>query len=63
MSPADVVSVLGDAPVLEAFQRMRDKGVGGLPVLDHEDGPIIGNVSARDVRFILTSPDFFARRQ
>jgi CBS domain-containing protein len=63
MSPADVVSVSGDSPVLEAFQRMKDKGVGGVPVLDQGTGPIIGNVSARDVRFLLTSSDYFAQRQ
>jgi CBS domain-containing protein len=63
MSPADVVSVLGDSPVLEAFQRMKDKGVGGVAVLDHGTGPIIGNVSARDVCFLLTSPEYFAQRQ
>ncbi|GAQ89663.1 hypothetical protein KFL_005480070 [Klebsormidium nitens] len=63
LSPAAVVSVSGDSPVLTAFQLMKERGVGGVPVLDGEGGPIIGNVSARDIRFLLTSPDYYAERE
>lgn len=63
LSPSAVVSVPGDRPVLAAFQLMKERGVGGVPVLDGEGGPIIGNVSARDIRFLLTSPDYYAERE
>lgn len=49
--------------VLEAFILMKDKGVGGLPVVEGPEKKLKGNISVRDARFLLLQPDLFARRQ
>lgn len=46
---------------MEAFKRMKENQIGGLPVV--EGGPkkkIIGNISIRDIRFLLLKPELFA---
>lgn len=49
--------------VLQAFRVMKEKGVGGLPVVEGPDRKLKGNISIRDVRFLLLQPDLFARRR
>jgi CBS domain-containing protein len=48
-----------DQPVLKAFQLMREKGVGGLPVMDTNGAKAIGNISIRDVQYLLTAPKIY----
>eukprot|EP00850_Spirogloea_muscicola_P008499 SM000045S16244 [mRNA] locus=s45:403433:406679:- [translate_table: standard] len=62
MAPAQVVAVEGDKLVLEAFILMREKEIGGIPVVDTHQ-KLIGNISTRDSRYLLLQPDLFARRK
>ena len=48
----------GDKPVLQAFNLMRQKGVGGVPIIER-DGKAVGNISIRDVQFLLTAPEIY----
>ncbi|ERN09962.1 hypothetical protein AMTR_s00013p00202390 [Amborella trichopoda] len=58
MKPNCIVKVREDEPVLQAFKLMRLKGVGGLPVVDGGKKPI-GNISIRDVQYLLTAPEIY----
>ena len=51
--------VYEDEPVLKAFQLMRKKGIGGLPVVDGSGNRAIGNISIRDVQYLLTAPEMY----
>lgn len=48
------MQVREDEPVLNAFQIMRNKGVGGLPVVDGSGRKAIGTISIRDIHYLLT---------
>ncbi|CAI9092707.1 OLC1v1028024C1 [Oldenlandia corymbosa var. corymbosa] len=60
MTPDEVVGVQGDELVLEAFKKMRDNQIGGLPVVEGLNRKITGNVSIRDIRFLLLKPELFS---
>jgi CBS domain-containing protein len=49
--------------VLEAFILMKEKGIGGLPVVEGPEKKLKGNISVRDVRYLLLQPDLFAHRR
>lgn len=55
-----VISVRNDELILEAFKKMRDNNIGGLPVVEGPKKKIVGNVSIRDVRFLLLRPELFS---
>lgn len=38
---------------------MRKKGIGGIPVVESGGRKAIGNISIRDVRFLLTTPEIY----
>jgi CBS domain-containing protein len=38
---------------------MREKGVGGLPVMDTSGTKAIGNISIRDVQYLLAAPKIY----
>ncbi|CAK9858916.1 unnamed protein product [Sphagnum jensenii] len=59
MQPEKVVKVDEDSPVIEAFQLMRDTGVGGVPVVANASMKLMGNISARDLQFLLSTPEIF----
>ncbi|XP_062225435.1 SNF1-related protein kinase regulatory subunit gamma-1-like isoform X1 [Phragmites australis] len=59
MKPYKLIKVNEDQPVLKAFQLMREKGVGGLPVMDTSGAKAIGNISIRDVQYLLTAPKIY----
>lgn len=46
--------------ILEAFKKMKDNQIGGLPVIEGATRRILGNVSIRDIRFLLLKPELFA---
>lgn len=48
-----------EEPVLNAFQLMRKKGIGGLPVVDGSGKKAVGNISIRDVQYLLNAPDIY----
>ncbi|XP_072962924.1 SNF1-related protein kinase regulatory subunit gamma-1 [Typha angustifolia] len=59
MKPYRLIKVNEDEPVLRAFQLMREKGIGGLPVVDGSGKKAIGNISIRDVQYLLTAPEIY----
>jgi CBS domain-containing protein len=58
-----MVSVDENQLVLEAFILMKEKGIGGLPVVEGPEKKLKGNISVRDVRYLLLQPDLFAHRR
>uniref|UniRef100_A0A0D6R3K9 CBS domain-containing protein n=1 Tax=Araucaria cunninghamii TaxID=56994 RepID=A0A0D6R3K9_ARACU len=56
-----VICIDGKEPVLEAFKRMNEKQIGGLPVVQGPTNKIIGNISMRDIRFLLLHQELFSR--
>ncbi|XP_075077912.1 SNF1-related protein kinase regulatory subunit gamma-1-like [Nicotiana tabacum] len=60
MSPDEVICVQNDELILEAFKKMRDNNIGGLPVVEGTKKKIVGNVSIRDIRFLLLKPELFS---
>ncbi|KAF6168403.1 hypothetical protein GIB67_004955 [Kingdonia uniflora] len=60
MSANEVISIKSDELILEAFKHMKDNKIGGLPVVEGPQGKIIGNVSIRDIRFLLLNPELFS---
>nr|XP_043606480.1 SNF1-related protein kinase regulatory subunit gamma-1-like [Erigeron canadensis] len=57
MNANKVIKVDEDEPVLQAFRLMREKGVGGLPVVS--DGKPVANISIRDIQFLLIAPEIY----
>ncbi|KAJ3675767.1 hypothetical protein LUZ60_004809 [Juncus effusus] len=57
--PESLMKVKEDEPVLKAFQLMREKGIGGLPVVDESGHKAVGNISIRDVQYLLTAPEIY----
>lgn len=55
-----VISIQSTELVLEAFKRMRDNEIGGLPVVEGPNNKIVGNISIRDIRHLLLNPDIFS---
>ncbi|PSS28714.1 SNF1-related protein kinase regulatory subunit gamma-1-like [Actinidia chinensis var. chinensis] len=60
MSSNEVVSIQSDELILEAFKRMKDNHIGGLPVVKGPKRKIVGNVSIRDIRYLLLQPKLFS---
>ncbi|KAK7389199.1 hypothetical protein VNO78_24034 [Psophocarpus tetragonolobus] len=54
-----IIKVYEDEPVLQAFKVMRKKRVGGVPVIEREGKKAVGNISLRDVQFLLTAPEIY----
>ncbi|POO00008.1 CBS domain containing protein [Trema orientale] len=55
-----VITIQRDELILEAFKRMRDNQIGGLPVVEGPRKKIVGNVSIRDIRYLLLKPELFS---
>jgi len=51
--------VYEDEPVLQAFKVMRKKRVGAVPVIERDSGKAVGNISLRDVQFLLNAPEIY----
>lgn len=60
MSPDEVICVQNDELILEAFKKMKENNIGGLPVVEGPKRKIVGNVSIRDIRFLLLKPELFS---
>ncbi|KAJ0248450.1 CBS domain-containing protein [Hirschfeldia incana] len=59
MSKDHIIKIYEDEPVLEAFKLMRRKRIGGIPVIERETEKPVGNISIRDVHFLLTAPEIY----
>ncbi|KAI5417022.1 SNF1- protein kinase regulatory subunit gamma-1-like [Lathyrus oleraceus] len=60
MSADKVISVQSNELILEAFKIMRDHQIGGLPVVEGPTKTIVGNLSIRDIRYLLLKPEIFS---
>ncbi|CAL5431060.1 unnamed protein product [Camellia sinensis] len=60
MSSDEVISIQSNELILEAFKRMKDNQIGGLPVVDGPNKKIVGNVSIRHIRYLLLKPELFS---
>ncbi|XP_004297330.1 PREDICTED: SNF1-related protein kinase regulatory subunit gamma-1-like isoform X2 [Fragaria vesca subsp. vesca] len=60
MSSDEVISVQSDDLILEAFKKMKDNQIGGLPVVQGTQKQIVGNVSITDIRHLLLKPELFS---
>lgn len=54
-----VIGTNVDDLVFEAFKKMRENQIGGLPVVQGPKKKIVGNVSISDIRFSLLKPELF----
>ncbi|KAK2355966.1 SNF1-related protein kinase regulatory subunit gamma-1 [Trifolium repens] len=59
VTPQQIIKVYEDEPVLQAFKEMRRKRVGALPVIERGGTKPVGNISLRDVQFLLTAPEIY----
>ncbi|XP_026410769.1 SNF1-related protein kinase regulatory subunit gamma-1-like [Papaver somniferum] len=59
MKPHKLIKVYEDEPVLKAFKLMREKRIGGLPVVECNGQKALGNISVRDVQFLLAAPEIY----
>ncbi|PNY10076.1 SNF1-related protein kinase regulatory subunit gamma-1-like protein [Trifolium pratense] len=55
-----VISIQNNELILEAFKIMRDNQIGGLPVVEGPTKRIVGNLSIRDIRYLLLKPELFS---
>ncbi|KAH9609177.1 hypothetical protein KSS87_002403 [Heliosperma pusillum] len=60
MSRAELISINSSELILEAFKRMKDHKIGGLPVVEGPNKKIVGNISMRDIRYLLLKPELFS---
>ncbi|KAF4361628.1 hypothetical protein CsatB_018278 [Cannabis sativa] len=54
-----LIKVYEDEPVLQAFKLMRKKRIGGVPVIENGGNKAVGNISLRDIQFLLTAPEIY----
>ncbi|CAH2064834.1 unnamed protein product [Thlaspi arvense] len=59
MSKDHIIKIYEDEPVLQAFKLMRRKRIGGIPVVERKSEKPVGNISIRDVHFLLTAPEIY----
>ncbi|CAH2060458.1 unnamed protein product [Thlaspi arvense] len=59
MSKDHIIKIYEDEPVLQAFKLMRRKRIRGIPVVERKSEKPVGNISIRDVHFLLTAPDIY----
>ncbi|WOH12645.1 hypothetical protein DCAR_0832151 [Daucus carota subsp. sativus] len=60
MSSDEVISIENTELVLEAFKKMKDNQIGGLPVVGGPEKKIVGSLSIRDIRYLLLNHDLFS---
>lgn len=59
VSKDQVISSEANELILEAFKKMKDNQIGGLPVVEGPTKKIVGNVSIKDIRFLLLKQKLF----
>ncbi|XP_043813479.1 SNF1-related protein kinase regulatory subunit gamma-1 isoform X2 [Manihot esculenta] len=59
MSAVHICKVHEEEPVLQAFKLMRKKRIGAIPVVGSDGQKPVGNISLRDVQFLLTAPEIY----
>ncbi|XP_011083771.1 SNF1-related protein kinase regulatory subunit gamma-1 [Sesamum indicum] len=56
---SNIIKVYEDDPVLHAFKLMRQRGVGGLPVVGRGGSKVVGDITIRDIQFLLIAPEIY----
>lgn len=59
VSKDQVISCQSNELILEAFKKMKENHIGGLPVVEGPTKKIVGNVSIKDIRFLLLKRKIF----
>ncbi|KAK4775587.1 hypothetical protein SAY87_023548 [Trapa incisa] len=59
MATDKIIKVYEDEPVLQAFKLMRKERIGGIPIVDASGKKAVGNISLRDICFLLTAPEIY----
>ncbi|KAI4343620.1 hypothetical protein L6164_010951 [Bauhinia variegata] len=59
MTPDHIIKVCEDEPVLQPFKLMRKKRVGVVTVIAKGGSRAVGNISLRDIQFLLTAPEIY----
>uniref|UniRef100_A0A7N0RAH1 CBS domain-containing protein n=1 Tax=Kalanchoe fedtschenkoi TaxID=63787 RepID=A0A7N0RAH1_KALFE len=59
LTTSHLITVSEDEPVLQAFKLMRKRKIGGVPVIENGTRKAIGNISLRDVQFLLMTPEIY----
>ncbi|KAL0429605.1 UNVERIFIED_CONTAM: SNF1-related protein kinase regulatory subunit gamma-1 [Sesamum radiatum] len=59
MESSNIIKVYEDDTVLHAFKLMRQKGVGGLPVVGRGGSKVVGDITIRDIQFLLIAPEIY----
>ncbi|KAL0415674.1 UNVERIFIED_CONTAM: SNF1-related protein kinase regulatory subunit gamma-1 [Sesamum latifolium] len=59
MKPSHIIKIDEDEPVLEAFKLMRQNGVGAVPVVANDGSKAVGNISIRDIQYLLITPGIY----
>ncbi|XP_076948353.1 SNF1-related protein kinase regulatory subunit gamma-1-like [Bidens hawaiensis] len=59
VSKDEVISSQSDELILEAFKKMKDNEIGGLPIVEGPTKKIVGNLSIKDIRFLLLKQKLF----
>ncbi|PKA57743.1 SNF1-related protein kinase regulatory subunit gamma-1 [Apostasia shenzhenica] len=54
-----LVKAVEEEPVLNVFQLMRRRRIGGIPIVDVSGQKVVGNISIRDVQYLLTAPETY----
>lgn len=45
---------------MEAFKKMKEQKIGGLPVVDGQKKKLVGNVSVSDIRYVFLKHDLLS---
>lgn len=61
MTPEQVIKVEDDRPILEPFQKMAEKNIGGVAVVAKGSNELVANISTRDIRFLIQNPKLFKK--
>ncbi|XP_050375208.1 SNF1-related protein kinase regulatory subunit gamma-1-like [Argentina anserina] len=60
MSCEEVIDIQSEDLMMEAFKKMKDKKIGGLPVVEGQKKKLIGNVSVSDIRYVFLRHDLLS---
>ncbi|XP_024194732.1 SNF1-related protein kinase regulatory subunit gamma-1-like [Rosa chinensis] len=60
MSSDEVISIQSDDLILEAYKKMKEKKMGGLPVVEGQTKKLVGNVSVSDIRYMFLKHDLLS---
>ncbi|XP_004298442.1 PREDICTED: SNF1-related protein kinase regulatory subunit gamma-1-like [Fragaria vesca subsp. vesca] len=60
MSCNEVIDIQSEDLIMEAFKKMKEQKIGGLPVVDGQKKKLVGNVSVSDIRYVFLKHDLLS---